>query len=218
MQAIKFTFVDLLKSKVQILTLLIIAVIQLWMMKMTSSPLSGIIYMFFGGIIISVQPFIQEQTAEVGFVNMLPGTKGSRVLGRYLFGLLINLIAVLASIINLNIYSIYSHEFPQFAWEGILFSFSITLLFCSFQYILFYVLGKIKSQQLAGILMMLPGFVMFFGVNFLIDSMKSRAFLTQEWMIQNGSSIILALFLISVISFVFGIYSSTIIAKKKDYI
>lgn len=218
MRAIRFTFVDMTKSKVQILVLLLLAIVELWMMKMYSSPLNAVYYMYFGAIVTSVQPFLQEQTAEVGFINMLPGTKQNRVLGRYLFGLSLIIISMFISIVNLGIYYAFSHNYTNYVREGMLDSFSIALIFCSLQYILFYALGKMRSQQLAGLIMMIPAFLMFFGVNYVIEYMASNKIITTEWISQNRISISLGVFLFSVVIFIFGIYISTIIVKKKDYV
>ncbi|GEM_PF-2323518 len=218
MQAIKFMFVDILKSKIQIMVLLFIAIVQLWMMSMNSSPFNAVYYMFFGAVIVSIQPFIQEQTAEVGFINMLPGTRKNRVIGRFLFALFNNVFGLVISLINLSIYSFLSHKSPKYVWEGILLCISISLIFCSLQYILFYALGKMKSQQLAGIVMIIPGFVMFFGVNLMIVFMSKHGIVTSQWISNHMNSIAIVLFLFSIVFYVFGIQASTMIAKKKDYI
>lgn len=218
MQAIKFMLVDILKSKFQIMVLFFISIVQLWSMSMNSSPLNAVYYMFFCAVIVSIQPFLQEQTAEVGFINMLPGTRTNRVLGRYLFALFNNIYSLIISLINLSIYSLFSHTTPKHVWEGILSCISISLTFCSLQYILFYALGKMKSQQLAGFIMIIPGFVMFFGVNLLIVFMSTHGMIAPEWLSNHLNIIAIVLFLFSIVSFGLGIKASSIIAIKKDYI
>ena len=218
MQAIKFMFVDILKSKIQIMVLFFIAIVQLWMMSMSSSPLNAVYYMFFCAVIISVQPFLQEQTAEVGFINMLPGTRKNRVVGRYLFALFNNVLCLVISLINISISSVLFHKNTKFVWEGILLNISISLIFCSLQYILFYALGKMKSQQLAGIVMIIPGFIMFFGVNLLIVYLSTHGIVTSDWISNHIDIIAIVLFFISLGFYILGIRASTMIAKKRDYI
>lgn len=218
MQAIKFLYVDILKSKVLVKVLFILIFIQFWMMKFTDSPLNTVYYMFFVAVITSTQPFIQEQTAEVGFINMLPGTIKMRVIGRYLYALSTVLMCMIICSLNLGIYALVSKELPPFVFEGTIFGASIALLFSSIQYIIFYALGKLKSQQLAGLIMMIPGFVMFFGVSFLASWMKENTVVVLEWLIDNHSLVVLLLTLCSVLSLLFGIILSTMIVNKKDSI
>lgn len=216
MYAIKFTFVDFAKSKLQIVAFPLFAVCQL-ILIFKNSTLFGIYYMYFGAIILSTQPFIQEQTAEVGFVNMLPGTKQSRVVGRYLFGLANIILVTLISIVNLLIYQSVSHSHVMFIWEGLLSGISIALLFCTFQYILFYLLGKMKSQQLASLIMMVPGFLMFFGVNYLIAFLSEKSPITWERILQMRVTLNLFLFVFSALVFIMGIFISTFIVNRRDY-
>ena len=147
---------------------------------------------------------------------MLPGTIKMRVIGRYLYALSTVIMCMIICSLNLGIYALVSKELPPFVFEGTIFGASIALLFSSIQYIIFYALGKLKSQQLAGLIMMIPGFVMFFGVSFLASWMKENTVVVLEWLIDNHSLVVLLLTLCSVLSFLIGIILSTMIVNKKD--
>lgn len=216
MQAIKFTYVDILKSKFIVVFFIILGVVGFYMMK-GNGPLNGVYYMSFAGVIGGIQPFIQEQTAEVGFINMLPGTRKSRVLGRYLYGLILQIIAIVINGLNLTIYSALYGELPDFILEGILISFGISIFFCSIQYLLFFGLGKIKSQQMASIIMMLPGFIMFFGIGYIGEFILNNNSFNPLWIVENGMKISAATIVAGLVFWVLGIVLSHKITEKKDY-
>lgn len=216
MQAIKFTYVDILKSKFIVVFFLILGVVGFYMMK-GNGPLNGVYYMSFAGVIGGIQPFIQEQTAEVGFINMLPGTRRSRVAGRYLYGLILQIIAIVINGLNLTIYSALYGELPDFIVEAILISFGIAIFFCSIQYLLFFALGKVKSQQMASIIMMLPGFIMFFGIGYIVEFIVNNEALNPLWIIENGMKISVATVAAGLVFWILGIALSYKVTEKRDY-
>ncbi|PXV91590.1 ABC-2 family transporter [Lachnotalea glycerini] len=218
MQAIKFSFVDFMKSRLQVIIFLVMAAWNLWLMKISDSSLSVIYYIYFFAVVISIQPFVQEQTAEVGFVNMLPGSKKNRVVGRYFYGFMLQIAAFILSWIDLGIYSIFFQKIPRLAIVATLGCLGIGLIFYSIQYTIFYMLGKIKSQQLAGIIMMTPGFIMLFGLSYFLKMINQYTELDMQWFANHsllGSTAIL--FSGSIICIV-SMTISAFIVEKKDTI
>ncbi|RDY30032.1 ABC-2 transporter permease [Lachnotalea glycerini] len=218
MQAIKFSFVDFMKSRLQVIIFLVMAAWNLWLMKISDSSLSVIYYIYFFAVVISIQPFVQEQTAEVGFVNMLPGSKKNRVVGRYFYGFMLQIAAFILSWIDLGIYSILFQKIPRLAIVATLGCLGIGLIFYSIQYTIFYMLGKIKSQQLAGIIMMTPGFIMLFGLSYFLKMINQYTELDMQWFANHsllGSTAIL--FSGSIICIV-SMTISAFIVEKKDTI
>ena len=169
MRAFKFMVVDLLKCRLQVIFMILFTGLALLFMVRSKNPFSGMFYMSFAGVIIGIQPFMQEQSSEVGFLYMLPGTKNTRVAGRYLYGLLLQALAIFLSLAATSMFRIISGRQTEGIWAGALLCFSVGLIFSALQNILFYALGKMKSQQMAGIVMMIPGFIMFFGINFALE-------------------------------------------------
>lgn len=214
MQAIKFIYVEILKSKAQLILLFVLTIVEFWMMR--KNAITGYFYMGFAAVIVAAQPFLQEQTSEVGFINMLPVTKRNRVMGRYLYGAVVQLIAFLLSWITIGINYLLYHKIPVYALEATIGCFSIGLFFCALQYVIFYALGKMKSQQMAGIVMIMPGFVMFFGISYIIDFLDKYTFVI-EWIRNNRMLAIFCLLLVGFIIWLIGIQGSTYIAEKKDF-
>lgn len=79
-------------------------------------------------------------------------------------------------------------------------------------------LGKIKSQQLAGIIMMTPGFIMLFGLSYFLKMINQYTELDMQWFANHsllGSTAIL--FSGSIICIV-SMTISAFIVEKKDTI
>lgn len=212
MRAIKFTMVDILKCKFQLIFLIIFALVAYMIME--GQPMIGLIYMEFAAIIISAQPFMQEQVAESGFINMLPLTKRQRVGGRYIFGAFLILAGTLIGFLVLCI-SLRGEEMPAYFVPLTMLSAGIGLLVIGIQYTLFYLMGKFKSQQMAGIVMMLPGFVMFFGsqaiASYAIDIPAMYSWLMNHIALVGAGGLAAGL-----IIWFLGIQISAVIVEKRD--
>ena len=207
---------DLLKCRVQVLFLILFGVLGYFFMVRSVSPLSGIFYMAFGAVILGIQPFMQEQSAEVGFLYMLPGTKTARVAGRYLYGLMLQVIAMILALADMIVYYMCFGKGIKGLTDGIALCFGVGLIFCSLQYILFFFLGRMKSQQMAGIVMMIPGFLMFFGFSFALE--KGIGYLQPylQWMAANPGLTAIILVAVSLLVWCAGILISSGIVKNRD--
>ncbi|MDD3340400.1 MAG: ABC-2 transporter permease [Lachnospiraceae bacterium] len=214
MRAIKFTIIDMLRCKITLFILLVFSVIAFFFIR--ESLFFGFLYLCFGGIIASIQPFAQEQQAESGFINMLPATKGDRILGRYLFGLFLLLFSmVLASLVAI-VYGVI-HPASHENWSLLIIGFlGGGLIMISLQYLLFYVLGKMKSQQFQGFIMMLPGFIFFFGINFLMEEYRELVPAIAAWISSHMNLFVLLLLLAGFVTFGVCSFVSTLIANRRD--
>ena len=90
------------------------------------------------------------------------------------------------------------------------------MIIIAFQYILFYALGKIKRQQLTGILVMLPGFAVFILASLLPEYINTMDIL--QWMITNLHTIAKILPAVAIVLWGIAIGISIQIAKKKDFV
>ncbi|MFA9376974.1 MAG: ABC-2 transporter permease [Lachnotalea sp.] len=218
MNVIKFSIVDILRCKTQLWMMVPFSVIGFIFMKSSLGPLNGVIYMCFAAIILSTQPFMQEQIAESGFVNMLPTTKNERVIGRYLFGLLLLIFAMGLSLISLVIYSLINNGIPSNWNIAIIGSFGIGLIVLGFQYVVFYAMGKMKSQQFASLIMMAPGFILFFGANFIIGKIEKNMPSAVEWIASNLTAFAVLIMVVGIVIWVLSIIVTTKIIDKRDFI
>lgn len=222
MRAWKFAAVDFLKSKAQVYFLIGFTVLAFLFMKRSPSPLNGIWYLCFGGVVMGIQPFIQEQSAEVGFINMLPGTKRSRVAGRYLFGLGLQLLAVILGLLTLGVYFlVYGEAFSlslsaAMAPEAAMMGLGVSIIFCSLQYFLFYAVGSFGARQFTGIIMMIPGFLMFFGVPAAANWLISKGYINADWIYDHRLILCIVLMAVSLIIWAGCILISTAIVRRRD--
>lgn len=177
----------------------------------------GIFYLNFAAVIVSAQPFLIEQRAEAGFLYLLPVTKWERVAGRYGFGMALSLfmtgVSMIIGGIKLNTGSIEM----EIVSLGVGISFGIGILTTSLQYILFYALGKMKSQQLAGIIMMAPGFLMFFGLSYLIETLYDDFTFWLKWILTHIELIAIGFTIVGIVVWLVGMMVSYRITKNRDF-
>ena len=174
MRTVKFAMVDMLRCKLQIMFLILFSVISFLMGK-DGGIVMSLLYMCFVSVIISTQPFMLEQMAESGFINMLPLRKKERVMGRYVFGACLVLLGiVMAVVVSFISNSLFQADMAY--WDAAICCVAgVGLLIVSLQYTCYFGVGKFKSQQLASIIMMIPGFVLFFGGRALMESILMDA-------------------------------------------
>lgn len=216
MRAFKFMVVDLLKCRLQVLFMILFTGLALLFMVRSKTPLSGMFYMSFAAVIMGIQPFMQEQSSEVGFLYMLPGTKKTRVAGRYLYGLILQALSVLLSLAAIAVYRVGFGGEINGIWGSIIICFSIGLIFIALQNILFYALGKMESQQIAGIIMMIPGFIMFFGINFALENGVKFLSPYLEWMRMHPGAVYGTMAAAAFVIWCAGIVISGWIIKGRD--
>lgn len=219
MNAIKMMLVDIRRSKFQMLLIGVFIVFAIFMTSdKTGSAFLGILYMNFAAVIIAAQPFQFELRQEAGFLYLLPITRAERIAGRYLYGACL---PVIVSIIILILGMVHLLPLEDgflgiFVQLGI--CFTISLIVISIQYLIFYAIGRIKSLQLAGIIMMAPGFIMFFGISYLIETMGEAWMDFYTWMSQHLIQVTLVFLAVGICIWVVGIGLSYLITKKRDYI
>lgn len=91
----------------------------------------------------------------------------------------------------------------------------VGLLVVGMQYMAFYLVGRFKSQQLAGIIMMLPGFLTFFGSQFLMDYALNIPDL-YSWFVRHIALVSVALMAAGVMVWLLGIWFSSKVIDKRD--
>ena len=219
MKALQFCKVDMIRSRSQLRILLVFAVFAFFISRGTSmGSLFGVVYMVFGAIIFSAQPFNIEQVEESGFINMLPGTKRDRVAGRFLFSLALLTFAILVGAI---IAVVMRHQAGVFGenyinlFAGIA---AIGLTVSSLQNILFYAIGKGKSQQMMSIIRMVPGFAVFFiGMTIIEKVQGNSGVFYAKWIMAHANVFFTSILGIAVILFAAGIFISTSLIQNRDF-
>ncbi|MDF2512046.1 MAG: hypothetical protein K0S04_1912 [Herbinix sp.] len=218
MKALKFLKVDWLRCKSQLRVMAILPLIAIALVfGGMDNELFINAYVVFGAIIFSTQPFTMESASESGFINMLPGTKRDRVTGRYLFALALTLFSVLVGVIAVSIYDIYKDTSLEPVMSVSCILFGCAMVICSLQYVLFYSIGKGKSNQMMAIIRMIPSFVMFFLGTYLSDWIKSGDGTNLEWVLEREVELSLLCVLVGLFVFFVGISVSSRIIEHKDF-
>lgn len=218
MKAFKFLKVDWLrcKSQLRVMALFPLLAIALVFGGM-GNELFVSAYVVFGAIVFSTQPFNMETMSESGFINMLPGTKRDRVSGRYLFGLVLVVTSVLVGLAIVTILNIKNNTSLVPALEISCILFGCAMVTCSLQYILFYLIGKGKSNQMMAIIRMIPAFLMFFLGTYLSDWVKDGEGANLKWVLGRQAELSILCVLIGFFIYFVGISISCWIIEKRDF-
>lgn len=219
MKAFQFLRVDLIRSKAQVKYMLIFWALAFCLGFATDAgALFTLFYMIFCGVILSGQPFLQDQTMESGFLNMLPGSKTERVIGRYLMSAAFLLAGMILGIISMAVVGLVKNEVVD--GLGILtpLLLGIGLATIAVQNTCLYAFGKGKSQQVIAMVRMIPGFAVFFGGMGIMDEIEKNPSVYEKlWVLchpQAASWLMLGIGFIAVIA---AILLSSAIIKKRDY-
>ncbi len=218
MKAFKFLKVDWLRCKSQLRILALFPVLGVVLVfGGMENELFINAYVVFGAIVFTTQPFNMETMSESGFINMLPGTKRDRVSGRYLFGLVLIVASVLMGLAIVTIINIKNNTSLVPALEISCILFGCAMVTCSLQYILFYLIGKGKSNQMMAIIRMIPAFLMFFLGTFLSEWVKSGEGANLKWVMERQAELSILCVLIGFFVYFVGISVSSWIIEKKDF-
>ena len=219
MKAIQFFKVDLVRSKAQLKYMVIFFALAFVLGFATDAGVAfSFVYMIFAGVILSGQPFMMEQASESGFINMLPGSKTERVAGRYLMTLSLLLFGAIAGTLIIIISELLQKTTTEGLEIMVPFAVGIGMILIALQNVLLYAIGKGKSQQMIGIIRMLPGFIGFFAGMAIFDEIQENPLqYANLWIFSHPQESALLVLLIGVIIYLLAIMISTAIIKKRDF-
>ncbi len=223
MRALYFLQIDRMITKMQghlIWLFIMIAVILSFAQK---NPYWGSLYMVFGSMILSSTPFTMNPANTYGFLLMLPATVKDRVFGRFLYGLSLLLLTLFFGGLGTVLVCIVNHiELSSMILIFYIGVAATALIMLSIQYTIFYLVGELKSQQVMGLIRMIPGFLLFILGSIAMDIIQEESnsnlvfsFLT--WINNHLFECVLLVFLIAVLIFLAGIFISVKIQKKRDF-
>lgn len=219
MEAINFLKYDLRRSRyIFLLSIVFFAPLGAMMGRSMGSLLGVFSYM---GLVVVIAPtslFTYEQKTDCGFDGLLPAKDRDRVLGRYMLGGLCIIFQLLLAIISGIIMSTFTNlKLPGLAVTCMTFI-AVTLMYLSIAFIIYYLIGRNLNQQIRGIMVMVPGFVVWGVINAFIGLFKDGDVMEIALKIVENKEIISALALvIGVAMYVISSLISTQIVKKKDF-
>lgn len=173
MKALNFMKIDFIKTKQQMwfapIIMLIVTVI------MTINGSSGehsynaatlFLYPVFIAIVFSTIPFGACRREDAGFMLMLPATTRDRVVGRYLYGIALLMMAVITGVICIIGYVALGYRFSSVDLFMCLIGFSVAVLLIAAEYVFLYLFGENQGPQMLSLARMIPGMCYFFvGLN-----------------------------------------------------
>lgn len=226
MRAIQFAKIDYIKTKQQVLwILLMMPVVLLLMMRQSSDspvPLVVFCYALFMALIFSTTPFGSCQRQETGFLLLLPATTRDRVFGRFLYGLSIMAVAVLIGSVGMYLGEMISGAVIE---AEIIVSFcmgalAVCMILMALEYVILYLFGEQQSPNILGLIRMVPGFVFFFGSMGLIGGVKDDPAAFEALMEYIGGHLMLIGWCSVVSAFVLFAAAAmlcTAVTKKRDF-
>lgn len=176
------------------------------------SGMGSIGYMLFGGLILASTAFnVTKQT--VSFTALVPGSILQKVLGRYLGSIICILLCAVFGIISAFAMKIAGFDNGEIETSVLLGLIGVTLFFLAFQNVFLYLLTPLLGMQLASLIRMVPGFILFFVVmnNGVIEDLD----MIPE-VLQYGNLPGLMLIGIGVISLGIAVFLSCLIIRNRD--
>lgn len=180
MRALYFTKIDFIKTKQQ---MLIVPVIMLFVGLImlfgdadgsSSNVVTLFMYTLFIAIVFSTAPFGECRRKDAGFLMLLPAGTRDRVVGRFLYGILLQVMAAVIGIICVVGYRAFGREGNAADLSICLIGLSVGLLLMSAQYVFFYLFGENSGTQLLNFARVIPGMCYFMGALYVSNIIKEQ--------------------------------------------
>lgn len=168
MKALHFMKIDYVKTKQQMLftpVLLLLIVIIMMAPDSDIREYSAVVpfsYMVFMMIIFSCSPFGSCRREETGFLQLLPATTRDRVAGRFLYGISLLMIAVVLGAGAMAAFRVFGFQSSAMDIQLCLIALAVGIFIMTAEYVFFYLFGENTSQNLLGIIRVVPGMCFFF--------------------------------------------------------
>lgn len=178
MRTIKCVKLDFMKSTslVKFMGLFLVIAGAITFFAADTTPSFGALYMIFGALCVCSNNFFATGGAEISTL-VLPVTAGNRVFGRYLYGVLLLTLCAAAGLA----FCVLTMVLRKVPMEKQLAEVALTLLYLGVGYIvlalqfLFLYLTRMKNAQILSLVRMIPAFVMFFGMNAIVEETRKGA-------------------------------------------
>lgn len=180
MRALYFTKIDFIKTKQQMLMapviMLVVGIIMLLGGGDGSSynVVTLFVYMLFIAIVFSTAPFGECRRKDAGFLMLLPAGTRDRVVGRFLYGISLQMAAAVLGAICAAGYRVLGYGSSPADLSICLIGLSVGILLMSAQYIFFYLFGENSGTQLLTFARVIPGMCYFMGAVFVSNMIKEQ--------------------------------------------
>lgn len=243
MKALYFAKIDYIKTKRQMwflpMGLLLITAIMLFGSSAASRLYNAtyvLMYSVFLALSFSTAPFGACRREDAGFMLLLPAATRDRIVGRFLYGVSMMLLAAAAGVIYMIGWMAVGSEFSLTELAVYLIALAVGILIMTVEYVFLYLFGENQGPQMLNIVRVIPAMCYFFGGINLFNKILARidmsAYLMEEFgetgdIIETGDFIAAVISHLGVISIV-GIVAALIVlvaaialcvkvTEKKDY-
>lgn len=180
MRALYFMKIDFIKTKQQMLMapviMLVVGLVMLFGGGDGSSynVVTLFVYMLFIAIVFSTAPFGECRRKDAGFLMLLPAGTRDRVVGRFLYGISLQMTVVVLGAICAVGYRALGRESNPADLSICLIGLSVGILLMSAQYVFFYLFGENSGTQLLNFARVIPGMCYFMGAVYVSNMLKEQ--------------------------------------------
>ena len=223
MKAFKFMKIDMRRTKAQIWCMLLFGIMAYGFSYSAGNILSGIFYLMFAAVIMQGAVFTYEQKPETGFTNMLPGTNLDRAAGRFMLGGFLLLVGNILGMIVAIVLYFQGKITLSYLPEILIALMGFGLLFLAIQNVVFYIIGKGKSQQLMSFIHIIPGMALWIVASMVVTLLGIEGEAIQKilkvlsWIKENSFMISLGILILGVVFTILGVFITEKILNRKDF-
>lgn len=216
----KFLMVDVRLMKSQKIFLAVFPLCALVIGVSSGDMLFIISYLCFGVMIVSTTPFLLETKNMSSFIHLLPGKERDKVAGRYACFLVMLLSFAAVGFCVCAALEAMGHQIIQggnvYIGMAII---VVSIIVGSLQFIIFYVVGREKSEQWRNIVRVIPAFLFFFATNYVIEAFaehEEKIGNILRFIDQNKIMLLIAGAILALVVFFACISISTAVIRRKD--
>lgn len=215
MEAWTFFKIDLKRNWKSILSIISMDILYACMSH--ADPFYFIVMMILWSVTWACMPFDKERREESRFLYMLPATKQSRVVGRYLMAFVFSLASMMGYFIGkILIYRLLYNNAEKIDGSTVMIL-SVTLFMISMTYMIVYEIGKTGIERLDRILPVIIAAVLMIGPLWIIPDTLYYSIL-YDWMPQHMQVSAIFSLVFSIGMWMIGIVVSGKILEKKDFV
>ena len=180
MRALYFTKIDFIKTKPQMIMAPFIMLFVGLIMLLGDADGNSLdvvtmfVYTLFIAIVFSTAPFGECRRKDAGFLMLLPAGTRDRVVGRFLYGILLQMIAAVLGAICALGYRVLGREGNPADFPVCLIGLSAGILLMSAQYVFFYLFGENSGTQMLNFARVIPGMCYFMGAMYVSNMVKEQ--------------------------------------------
>lgn len=170
MKALYYTKIDHIRAKQQLLLFPIGLALLIALMVFEDidgyNTITLFIYELFFAIVVCTAPFGTCRREDAGFLMLLPATTRDRVVGRFLYGISLLLLAAVFGGIGMIGNMVLGYRYSSIELVVCLVGLVVGILFVTVEYVFLYLFGENQGPQVINFVRVIPGMCYFFvGLN-----------------------------------------------------